>query len=54
MAGTAKSWHEASGQVQVESELWSAEAIHDSEKIRKGDKVEVVEVQGLRLKVRKK
>jgi membrane-bound serine protease (ClpP class) len=54
LAGTAKSWHEASGQVQVESELWSAEVIPDSEKIRKGDKVEVVEVQGLRLKVRKK
>ena len=54
LAGTAKSWHEASGQVQVESELWSAEAVPDSEKIGKGDKVEVVEVQGLRLKVRKK
>ena len=53
LAGTAKSWHEASGQVQVESELWSAEAVPDSEKIRKGDSVEVVEVQGLRLKVKK-
>lgn len=52
-AGTAKMWGEASGQVQLESELWSAEAIHDSEKIGKGDKVEVVEVKGLRLKVKK-
>jgi membrane-bound serine protease (ClpP class) len=53
-AGTAKMWHEASGQVQMESELWSAEAVQDSEKISKGDVVEVVEVKGLRLKVRKK
>ena len=53
-AGTAKMWDEASGQVQMESELWSAEAIPDSEKISKGDKVEVVQVEGLRLKVRKK
>jgi membrane-bound serine protease (ClpP class) len=52
--GTAKMWDEANGQVQVESELWSAEAAHESDKISKGDKVEVVEVQGLRLKVRKK
>ena len=52
-AGTAKMWDEASGQVQMGSELWSAEAIHDSEKIGKGDKVEVVEVKGLRLKVKK-
>jgi membrane-bound serine protease (ClpP class) len=52
-AGTAKMWDEASGQVQMGSELWSAEAVHDSEKIGKGDKVEVVEVEGLRLKVRK-
>ena len=41
------------GQVQVESELWSAEADPASEKIGKGDRVEVVEVKGLRLKVRK-
>jgi membrane-bound serine protease (ClpP class) len=42
------------GQVQLGSELWSAEAVEGSGKIRKGDKVEVVEVKGLRLKVRKK
>ena len=42
-----------SGQVQLESELWTAEAIPGSESIGKGDRVEVVEVKGLRLKVRK-
>jgi membrane-bound serine protease (ClpP class) len=52
-AGTAKMWDDVSGQVQMESELWSAEAIQDSEKISKGDKVEVVQVDGLRLKVKK-
>jgi len=52
--GTAKMWHEAGGQVQLESELWSAESTHESEKISKGDKVEVVEVRGLRLRVKKK
>ena len=52
--GTAKTWHEAGGQVQLASELWTAEKSSDSESIRKGDPVEVVEVKGLRLKVRKK
>jgi membrane-bound serine protease (ClpP class) len=42
------------GQVQAGSELWSAERIEGSGKIRKGDKVEVVKAEGLRLKVRKK
>jgi len=51
--GTATSWSEAEGQVQLRSELWSAEKVAESDKIRKGDKVEVVEVKGLRLKVRK-
>ena len=51
--GTATSWKDAGGQVQVQSELWTAESLDDSTKIRKGDKVEVVEVKGLRLKVRK-
>jgi membrane-bound serine protease (ClpP class) len=41
------------GQVQVGSELWSAESTEDSSSIGKGDRVEVVEVKGLRLKVRK-
>jgi membrane-bound serine protease (ClpP class) len=52
--GTARtSVEETGGQVQLESELWSAEPVLESEKISKGDKVEVVEVKGLRLKVRK-
>ena len=51
--GTARSALRPTGQVQVESELWTAEAVEGSEKIRKGDRVEVVEVKGLRLKVRK-
>jgi membrane protein implicated in regulation of membrane protease activity len=41
------------GQVQLESELWTADAVEESEKIRKGDKVQVVGIEGLRLKVRK-
>jgi membrane-bound serine protease (ClpP class) len=44
---------EAGGQVQLGSELWSAESVDEAESIGKGDKVEVVEVKGLRLKVRK-
>jgi membrane-bound serine protease (ClpP class) len=52
--GTARTpVEDAGGQVQLESELWSAEPTSESEKIGKGDKVEVVEVNGLRLKVRK-
>jgi membrane-bound serine protease (ClpP class) len=43
----------AGGQVQLESELWTAEVAPDSEAIGKGDRVEVVGVRGLRLKVRK-
>jgi membrane-bound serine protease (ClpP class) len=41
------------GQVQVGAELWSAEAAEGAGKIRKGDRVEVVEIKGLRVKVRK-
>jgi len=51
--GTATTAFKASGQVQVGSELWTAEAAEGSGKIRKGDRVEVVEINGLRLKVRK-
>ena len=52
--GTARtSVGETGGQVQLESELWTADPIAESEKIGKGDRVEVVEVKGLRLKVRK-
>jgi membrane-bound serine protease (ClpP class) len=53
-AGTVKSFDGEAGQVQVESELWSAEKSPDSNEIRKGDKIEVVEVRGLRLIVKKK
>ncbi|MGE5374605.1 MAG: NfeD family protein [Bacteroidota bacterium] len=52
--GTARSLiGDTGGQVQVGSEMWSAEPIPGTEKIGKGDRVEVVEVKGLRLKVRK-
>jgi membrane-bound serine protease (ClpP class) len=51
--GTARTHINGSGQVQVESELWTAEAAADSETIRKGDRIQVVEVNGLRLIVRK-
>jgi len=44
---------EMGGQVQMGSELWTADPVAESEKIGKGDHVEVVEVKGLRLKVRK-
>ena len=52
--GMARTAVEATGgQVQLGSELWSAESVDASESIGKGDRVEVVEVKGLRLKVRK-
>jgi membrane-bound serine protease (ClpP class) len=41
------------GQVQAAGELWTAEAVPGSEPIHKGDRVEVVKVEGLRLKVKK-
>ena len=52
--GTAKTSVGDAGQVQLGSELWSAEKSAESESIRKGDHVEVVEVRGLRLIVKKK
>ena len=54
MTGSAKSWHEASGQVQVDSELWSAEKADESDSISKGDRIEVVKMDGLKLVVKKK
>jgi len=52
--GTARTAIETSGgQVQLGSELWTADPVESSESIGKGDRVEVVEVKGLRLKVRK-
>lgn len=52
-AGLAVSDVDLTGQVQAAGELWSAEAVAGSEPIRHGDRVEVVSVEGLRLKVRK-
>jgi membrane-bound serine protease (ClpP class) len=52
--GTARTSLKEAGQVQVESELWSAEKSKDSDSISKGDLIEVVEVRGLRLIVKKK
>jgi membrane-bound serine protease (ClpP class) len=52
--GSAKTAVGQEGQVQVGSELWSAEKSTESESIRKGDQIEVVEVRGLRLIVKKK
>jgi membrane-bound serine protease (ClpP class) len=54
VSGIALSDFDPAGQVQVASELWSADAAEDSRKIRRGDRVEVVKAEGLRLKVRKK
>ena len=54
MTGTVKSWHEATGQVQVDSELWSAEKSEGTESISKGDRIEVVKMDGLKLVVKKK
>jgi membrane-bound serine protease (ClpP class) len=52
--GAAKTSITEAGQVQLGSELWSAEKSPESENISKGDRVEVVEVRGLRLIVKKK
>ena len=41
------------GQVRLNSELWSAELAEGSDPIHSGDKVVVVNLEGLRLKVRK-
>jgi len=51
--GTAKGRIDPHGQVQVQSELWSAELAEGVEPIQSDEKIEVVKVEGLRLKVRK-
>jgi membrane-bound serine protease (ClpP class) len=51
--GVARSDIDPSGQVQAAGELWSAEAVAGSEKICKGDRVQVVTIEGLKLKVKK-
>ena len=52
--GSAEIFDGRVGQVQLGSELWSAEKSPESENISKGDRVEVVEVRGLRLIVKKR
>ncbi len=51
--GRARTRLDPEGQVQVGSELWTAELVEGSEAARKGDRAEVVSVDGVRLKVRK-
>ena len=41
------------GTVRVGSELWTAEKADQTESISKGERIQVVEVEGLRLKVKK-
>lgn len=41
------------GQVQIAGELWTAELLPGEEAARRGERVEVVEVDGLRLRVRR-
>jgi membrane-bound serine protease (ClpP class) len=52
--GIAVSEFDPSGQVQAAGELWSADVVEGSAKIHRGDTVEVVKAEGLRLKVKKK
>jgi len=52
--GYAVSGIDPTGQAQVAGELWSADLADASAGIQRGDRVEVVRVEGLRLKVRKK
>ncbi len=51
--GTARGRIDPTGQVQLQSELWSAELAEGAKSIQPGEKVVVVKVDGLRLKVRR-
>jgi len=51
--GTALSRIDPRGQVQLQSEQWSAELAEGADPVEAGEKVEVVRVDGLRLVVRK-
>lgn len=53
VVGIARGEINPNGQVQLQSELWTAELEDGSEPILPGEKVKVVAVEGLRLKVRK-
>jgi membrane-bound serine protease (ClpP class) len=52
--GYAVSEIDPSGQAQLAGELWSADMADPAGAIHRGDRVEVVRVEGLRLKVRRK
>ena len=52
--GYAVSEIDPSGQAQLAGELWSVDLVDPVGSIHRGDRVEVVRVEGLRLKVRKK
>jgi membrane-bound serine protease (ClpP class) len=54
MSGIAASDIAPAGQVLLRSENWSAELVEGEKRIKKGQEVEVLDVQGLRLKVRRK
>jgi membrane-bound serine protease (ClpP class) len=51
--GTARETLNPRGQVQLRSELWSAELAEGAEPVQAGEKVVVVALEGLRVKVRK-
>ena len=47
--GTAKGKIDPHGQVQLKSELWSADLAEGAESIQSGDKVVVIAVEGLHI-----
>ena len=51
--GIARTAIDPTGQVQAGSELWTAELAEGESRIRKGERVEIVKVEGLRVRVRK-
>jgi len=52
--GVARTAIRPTGQVQFDGELWSAELAPGAKPVRKGETVEIVAVEGLRVKVRSK
>ena len=53
-SGIARTDINPSGQVQSGAELWTAELVEGQGRIRKGETVEVIKVEGLTLKVKRK
>jgi membrane-bound serine protease (ClpP class) len=51
--GTARSDLSPAGLVQIGGELWTAELVDGEESLTKGTRVEIVAVEGLKLRVRK-